>query len=472
MKTWKIIYSSSLFAIVLIGVLALYSYGAGNTASSFTFLALLPSVMLVALLSKYEDLIAPPAFTLISVFLGISAQALFIHFQTNPYSRALLIRGLDMDAFMIPMLMILLGFVFYFVGYVYGNFTVRLPAYWNKHSIVIWEEKKVLIISLLLFLLSLIGFILFAKKFSNLSLNLISLLSKKFIEDSQTGVRLSFGYLTWMASLVSNSYYLVLIYYLSHRQNITKNKFFWRIYLTLLGFSSILFPLFTNTRASLLYVFIISTVIFARYTKLKILRMFLILLAMISLFTIMTVQRSENKSEDISEIGSAVKIETIAEGLVGRRSLFSVFKTSHIFMAIPDKLEYEYGNTYMAVFFVPIPRTMWAEKPLLSNGVIIADKVFGIDTAGVPPGMFGELYWNFGWIGITIGLFLFGMIVRSFYATFGLNNNTNAFLIYANLVLYISFFIFSVNVGQTLVKLVINSLPCVIASLYITKRIR
>jgi oligosaccharide repeat unit polymerase len=83
---------------------------------------------------------------------------------------------------------------------------------------------------------------------------------------------------------------------------------------------------------------------------------------------------------------------------------------------VPHELQYQLGRTYLATLTMPVPRGLWPSKPLPSTGVFTLafwpDSWLNSGTT-LPPGLFGEFYLNYGWIGVAIGAFVFARIGRT-----------------------------------------------------------
>lgn len=82
---------------------------------------------------------------------------------------------------------------------------------------------------------------------------------------------------------------------------------------------------------------------------------------------------------------------------------------------VPHDLGYQLGRTYLATVTMPVPRGLWPDKPLPSTGVFTL--AFWPDSwlmngTTLPPGLFGEFYLNFGWVGVAVGAFLFARFGR------------------------------------------------------------
>jgi hypothetical protein len=73
----------------------------------------------------------------------------------------------------------------------------------------------------------------------------------------------------------------------------------------------------------------------------------------------------------------------------------------------------EYGYTLQPVVTAFIPRLIWPGKPDVQTGRLM-NKVFNlspVEDTYISPSHIGELYWNFGWSGVVVGMFLFGLLL-------------------------------------------------------------
>ncbi|MBE9013890.1 oligosaccharide repeat unit polymerase [Pseudanabaenaceae cyanobacterium LEGE 13415] len=87
-----------------------------------------------------------------------------------------------------------------------------------------------------------------------------------------------------------------------------------------------------------------------------------------------------------------------------------------ILALVPETIDHIHGSSYAAVLALPVPRTLWADKPGLIGGRV--GMTFFNQLAGVPPGPIGEAFWNFGVSGVLIAFVLFGMAQRWFVELF------------------------------------------------------
>lgn len=86
--------------------------------------------------------------------------------------------------------------------------------------------------------------------------------------------------------------------------------------------------------------------------------------------------------------------------------------------AMPEQIDYQFGATLKMVFQIWLPSLIFPDKPPTAPGVFTLalwpEKWFDEATT-MPPGLFGEFYMNFGWMGALIGAFLAGFICGVVY---------------------------------------------------------
>lgn len=85
---------------------------------------------------------------------------------------------------------------------------------------------------------------------------------------------------------------------------------------------------------------------------------------------------------------------------------------------VPDRLDYQLGKTYLVQVANPIPRALWPSKPVGDAGLLLAaargavDPETGEPTMTISPGLLGEMYWNFGLVGVAGLSALWGWLAR------------------------------------------------------------
>ncbi len=75
--------------------------------------------------------------------------------------------------------------------------------------------------------------------------------------------------------------------------------------------------------------------------------------------------------------------------------------------------DFQHGNTLTPILAAFIPRIIWTDKPDVPTGQIM-NRVFHVsegDDVYISPSHLGELYWNFGWSGVVLGMSLIGAVL-------------------------------------------------------------
>jgi hypothetical protein len=85
-----------------------------------------------------------------------------------------------------------------------------------------------------------------------------------------------------------------------------------------------------------------------------------------------------------------------------------------VFHFFPERVDYALGGSWGPLLTAPIPRWLWPEKGTL---FVWRDTNIVLELVGapIPVPFMGVLYANFGWIGIVVGMALWGMFQRGLY---------------------------------------------------------
>ena len=187
--------------------------------------------------------------------------------------------------------------------------------------------------------------------------------------------------------------------------------------LALMFFNATLLPIYSGTRAEVVYTLIIALVIRVSLGQQDVRwsTLFRAGVSCVVILTSLTFLRSLSEGQDARVTPQSVG-DSLADTLVFNRNFGEMPATAHIVRAIPDTLPYSHGSTIVNYLSAPIPRSMWPDKPLISPGPIIGIKVYGTARTGIPPGAVAELYWAFDIPGVIIGALLFGWLLRAAFA--------------------------------------------------------
>ena len=83
---------------------------------------------------------------------------------------------------------------------------------------------------------------------------------------------------------------------------------------------------------------------------------------------------------------------------------------------------FDYGQSYANLITLPIPRSIWEEKPLQVSRVF-REAYWGDSSGGIPPGLFGESYLAVGWAGVMFVSLAYGVILRKIGLRYRISSN-------------------------------------------------
>jgi len=86
--------------------------------------------------------------------------------------------------------------------------------------------------------------------------------------------------------------------------------------------------------------------------------------------------------------------------------------TSIVVRDVPRVIPYNYGETFVRVPWMIVPRRLWREKPMTSGHLIVQHYLPNLRTA-YPPMAIGEFFAGGGWLGVLVGFFCIGWVSRA-----------------------------------------------------------
>jgi oligosaccharide repeat unit polymerase len=243
------------------------------------------------------------------------------------------------------------------------------------------------------------------------------------------------GYLLWGSLLGIEAVLLLYIFFLSRR--IKTHVVFWAFALAIGGMYLVL-----GSRILFIYVFL-GILVIHNFQVRRINLTHLILLSSILASVVLFVGFSRNLLGEGTQAIHEVIVRKVSDSENVLYTLFRLLNPDTInydnFMIIisrvPHLLNYQYGLTYLHLLIYPIPRLLWHAKPSPIGTGIFTEVFFpGEYFAGVTKGITlpGELYLNFGILGISGGMFLFGIFLKRLDNYIRVNrSNPKAILFYA-----------------------------------------
>ncbi len=441
-----------------------------------TVYLLLPSFLLIMitsvplLLKKENNVFSPLSYMFYWLFITVFLRMIFIIYDLpDPYFVKNVFMQHNDKLFLVkPLIIMICGMFVFVLGYL-------LFPYKNIHNINIsviannWSEKKIYLLSIILTIISLSALIIFITQ----NIGSIFNLTNENIS-SYRGISLDLSNYNSSSVLrrfiaISETTYIVLVAY--HIQSIKYSKI--GMALLVINFAiCFFFHFFVQSRAALILLIINPIILNYLYGNRKkfLVRLtgtFFITLILLSFIT----SYRQGTSLEIATF-TIDGISKVFNPLIASNSGVDVSKTGLIIDYIDRNEEFRYGETFSWIFLSFIPRSLWSDKPL-SLDTYFGMNVYGAEmygTGAVPPGIFAELYFNFGLTGVIAGCFLTGILLRKIYLKylFFKSNNINQMLFYVICFMSIGTNLFGSGISSTIVGLLYQILPLVIFLKFIT----
>lgn len=365
----------------------------------------------------------------------------------------------------------LVGLCSFNVGYYFTNNRIKLPSF----ILTKWRKKNILFVCVSYFIVGFASFFLLIQKGGGF---------KKFIQDIESfraGGLIGQGILMYPATrllTIATLIYFISKILLTKRQKPFMVKGIFIVVLSVLPASMLGF------RALVLLPFINYFIVYhLLYKKVKLKTLFIMAILFISSFTFLGIYRTIPPGVNLNfeQILSVVEKKPELAYAVLSRS-----KGTEVVASVIRKLEetgdYELGyKSLLEAATIYIPRSIWENKPEPSS-VRFTTYFFGSsfnytrgiardDWGGVSPTIIGELFWNYGWLGVIIGMYLFGVFTKIFYKSFITNiNYPSVIFIYA--LLFTTLFMFAEAIQGNLNGLVMDLIVIMITIFLLKVKIK
>lgn len=226
-----------------------------------------------------------------------------------------------------------------------------------------------------------------------------------------------------------------------------------------------LLSLWASSRKSVLFPATSALVIWLLAGRaVKIRTLLIVALSGLLIFQAMSFARKARDESFGDVVAVAVDLRHSLDPIVVNRGFLSLTTSAHVIDAIPDRLEYAYGETLAVPLLAPVPRFLWKDKPVVNAGPRVGALVFNQENgAGNPPGMIAELYWNFSFIGVVLGGLGIGFLSRRLYETMRpYAGRRNMAVLYAVAVLPLPYTILTGEITKSVTAMVIDMVQVVI----------
>lgn len=413
----------------------------GLAVSSF-IISLIPM-----LTSKNYFLYEPASFVCLSVLFGLGLKTFYVvlGYHTNVVVYGGLMRNITVPELQYGAMVLLIGLCAFVVGY-----KVKLPIKRKRSIFARYEfsRKRVLIVSALFILVSVVAFVAFVSTIGFSFSGLESLSQKRFQGEGYTsaGRLQEVSYYYYRLALLAKAPMYVL-FFLIVKHNLSFGSRYG--FLFFISFCiNIIVPFFVSNKAGIVVVvadlFVISYCLRQRFGYFRFL-----VIAVVSIFVITVVA-------DIRGGGESFSNYSFLDRIFGGRYFVGLTKTAHIVNAFPSQIDYFYGTTLVAWLNLILPDSYSFSSDAFTNlGYFLGTNVFGFERNGIPPGVIAEFYINFGLLGVVVGMFFVGVFL------FRLHSNLLPYLsygcvalIYALVVVRAPTFLFNNGVSVALLKTV------------------
>lgn len=403
-------------------------------------------VVFPIVIDKGYHLFEPLTFVIVSVVLGCTLKSFYLVLNTgqNFTVDEKLLLGLNIDSLVFGAIVLLVGLACF-------SFTYALTKSSNQRKIqpikYRWSYQKVIISSALVTAMSFVAIVLFAERLGISFSNLDSLSAKRFRDDSGTVTASRTGTLDYLlyriALLAKFPLYILFIWKLKSPFRIISLP---GLLLVASGVLAIFVPFFVNNRAGVVVPFFDLLII--SYLVRRRLDMKLLLWAGTIVVGLVLVG---------SVLRSGTGISSFYDQVFGGRYLIDITKTAHIVSYFNSGDDMLWGLSLTTWIYQIFPFFEAPDQELVNIGFFLGREVFGYVASGVPPGIVAELFINFGWPGVTVGMFFFGWLLKYYYLKYGrAENDLESFVIYAMICTRFTVFLFNNGFSVALLKTILD----------------
>lgn len=458
-------------ACILFAVVATVTFVLGviqeDTGLFLCALACIPSLLIciAQYITSDRDIASPLNFFLLTVFLGTTVNTFYIVLVHSDFVIHHILLDKPLAVIEPGLWAILIGVFSLIIGYLSAgskrasiqNISILKNSQWNDLWVRVWITALILVAT--------VCAVLYLKDvgvWKALQTSLYTQFSTKHQELTLSGSEApALGYLQWGVQLYQIAFLILLARYLESRISLFSLR---SAGLLVLGLLSILIPFLTSSRSQLIYVVLYALIVIHYSTRGLRLRAVILMAAICVVIVggmgvIRYVQQHNLTQSGYSEYEN---IEDLYESSIGNRHFLAPAKTSHIIDGVPEKLNYQLGETLVLWIIAPIPRSLWPGKPVVRIGGVLGPALFGDPiTSGTPPGFVGELYYDFGWLGIPLGMFILGAWLRLLHNSFAdlAIKSKNARLVFIYFLLAFAYTLPSEDFTGAMTRLLLGVIP-------------
>jgi len=467
-KFWVVYFVLCIVLISAFGVLGVYR------GDDRWFLMLAATIVVIVpaifqLIQRESELFTPVNLIFISVFFGTWVQLSIYLFQDDLRVPIALDSKTDFEMIVVGLVASLLGVFSLLVGYSAGSETGGRPQRPKSASEIQFLPKRALIIGVVVFLLSSVLLAIYLKAVG-FSEDVSRFSVKRSVEEGGGTLESLARYGFRFAQGGCLVFYFGMLLLKKQGSRVPKGL---AVIIGLLFVIGCLGPFLTSSRSALLY-FIISMFALNHFLQGKWGMRQLKLAAIVCSVIILgmgALRYMQQRDVSIDSYSEDVGVSGLVRSIGLSNNFMGISKTAVLIDSVPSREAYRFGQTYVLWLLAPIPRSLWADKPIVRIGGELGPSVFGTSEAsGIPPGFIGESFLNFSWLGPILvgGLmgFLIGRVTR--VCLVGSLAGVVGLFAYST-ILPLSFSIVSADFTGTVIRLMQITLPVLLVFKFVFK---
>ena len=184
--------------------------------------------------------------------------------------------------------------------------------------------------------------------------------------------------------------------------------------LAVFALNAILMPAYASSRTDAALTLVVGFAIMyaVRPRRHSLRALILVGVGLMLLVSTMTMLRTEAQLGTVAEASTVAIRDAAADTLVFNRNFGDMVNASHVINHVPTVIPFQNGKTIAGLCSSPpIPRSAWPDKPAINAGPLLANYIYGEKNSGVPTGLIGGLYLDFGYGGVLVGVLLVGRLL-------------------------------------------------------------
>jgi oligosaccharide repeat unit polymerase len=454
---------------VLVYIFVLPIVFVGVFSSALQLISICGVILLVVLfpflVKKGEyDVFSPWAIICYRVFLTVFVCSIYVTFDLpDPeYISVFYLSEKPKEFLVLSSFYVLGGILFLTIGYLFQTSkrsTVSLKVFKTDQ----WNSRRFNYFTIILLLLSWIGFYFYVTYAVEGSL-IEKLSAYRRIMSTEIREYRSYGYLSWLVTLSTIVYHMSWVRIVSRSTGRCVLQY---LIFVLSSVTSISFFFISGVRSGIVLWFI-ALLALTYYTRRNNLNASIKVVFIIAFMFVLFIFKfmSDLRPGTHDDSGSNTKLFNLFEltaPFIASGNGIDISKTGYIIEAIPEKLDFQWGGTFLNILYAWIPREVWPNKPLAPLDGIIAMKIYGAEAyggGGIPPGLIAELYLNFWLIGVPFGCFLVGCLIKKIYAIFReYRENRNVIIMYVACFMELGFSLMGSGFVSTLIGVLSVGIP-------------